>query len=83
MQTTQDLLDKQSAIEANPKNRMPSGSIFLYTPAARKKLDAITREITYQIALRRATAGRPVALRRLFWQADQSQVKKVKKDVDG
>lgn len=55
-----ELLEKRKAIEADPKNRMPSGSLYLYTPNARKRLDKIDLEIANLIRERRAAEGRPV-----------------------
>ena len=45
--TMQELLAKQRAIEADPKNRNPQkGSIWLYTKNAQRRLDKIAFEIT-------------------------------------
>lgn len=39
----------QERIKADPANRMPKGSVYLYIPKARKELDAIAWAITYHI----------------------------------
>jgi len=56
--TTEELLALQANIENNPSNR--NDGVYLYTPKARKKLDAIREQITYNIAVKRAAAGKPV-----------------------
>lgn len=58
--TTAELLEMQESIHADPLNWMPRGSLFKYTKSARKKLDAITREITHNLAVARAARGDPV-----------------------
>ncbi len=58
--TIPELVAKRQAIEADPANQMPAGSLYLYTPQARRKLDAIDRAIAADMAERRAAAGRPV-----------------------
>lgn len=58
--TNQELLAERAAIEADQANRMPPGGLYIYTPKARKKLDAITRAITANMAEQRAQDGRPV-----------------------
>jgi hypothetical protein len=54
----QALLDKQAALMANPANK--TTGLFLYTPAARKKLDQIARDITHLLAEQRSAGGDPV-----------------------
>ena len=54
------LLEMSSAIEADPANQMPPGSLYLFTQPARKKLDEIAMAITDNIADARAAAGDPV-----------------------
>ena len=56
--TTAELLEMQAAIESDPNNK--SEGFFLYTLKARRKLDAIRREITHNMAMKRAAAGDPV-----------------------
>jgi len=56
-----DLLALQKSITDNPENKnRRSGSIFLYTPQAYKKLDKIGRTITRRLAEKRAANGDPV-----------------------
>lgn len=57
--TTDELLAMQQAIEADPANKQ-NGGLYLYTPKARKKLDAIARQITHNMAMKRAAEGNPV-----------------------
>jgi len=57
--TTPELLEMQKAIESDPRNQA-DGGLYRYTPNARKKLDAITRQITHNMAMKRAAEGRPV-----------------------
>jgi hypothetical protein len=57
--TNAELTAMSAAIEADPKNQL-SGSIYRFTPAARKKLDEIGRAITNNLAAARAAAGNPV-----------------------
>jgi hypothetical protein len=58
--TTEELIAKAQAIRDDPKNKMPPGSFWLYTAAARKRLDKIAWEITYLLAEKRAANGDPV-----------------------
>ena len=58
--TTTEWLAVQLAIESDPANRNPPGSLFIYTEKARKKLDRIAREITNNMAEARKSAGNPV-----------------------
>lgn len=56
-----ELHARQQAIMADPKNRNPkhaTGSIFLYTASARKKLDAIAWAITYKLSESKKGANR-------------------------
>lgn len=57
--TNEELMVLRQAIEDDPRNQLYA-SIHKYTPAARKKLDAIARQITHNMAVKRAAAGRPV-----------------------
>jgi hypothetical protein len=57
--TTTELLAMQRIIESDPLNKA-SGGLYLYTPKARKKLDEIQRQITHNMALKRAAEGRPI-----------------------
>lgn len=57
--TNPELLEMKQKIESDPQNQT-SGVIWKYTPSARKKLDAIDREITHNLAMKRAAEGRPV-----------------------
>jgi hypothetical protein len=57
---TPELLELMAKVEANPANAMPSGSLYRFTPAARRKLDAIQRQITHNMAMKRAAEWRPV-----------------------
>jgi hypothetical protein len=58
--TNEELVAMQSAIESDPRNQMPPGHLFLYTPQARKKLDEIARAITSNLREKRRLAGDPV-----------------------
>lgn len=59
--TNEELTAMARAIENDPANRNPvAGSIFKYTKAAHRKLDAIALQITHNLAAGRAAAGDPV-----------------------
>lgn len=58
--TTEELLEMQRAIEADPANKSDGQGLYLYTPKAIKKLGEITRQITHNMAMKRAAEGRPV-----------------------
>jgi hypothetical protein len=58
--TMAELMQMTSAIESDPANKMPKGSVYLYTKQARTKLDAIARQVTYLLAEKRKAAGNPV-----------------------
>ena len=58
--TNEELLAMIAEIEADPKNRMPPGGLYLYTPQARKKLDKLARAVTNNMAEKRALKGDPV-----------------------
>ena len=58
--TMTELMQMTTAIESDPKNQMPKGSTYLYTKPARKKLEAIARQVTYLLAEKRKAAGNPV-----------------------
>lgn len=51
------LTEKRKAIEADPKNKTTGGTIFLYTKPARRKLDAIDRQIANLTGQRRKLLG--------------------------
>jgi hypothetical protein len=57
--TNAELLALREAIEADPVNQIPrgSGSIYLYTPKARKKLDEITEWISHNLLMARKARG--------------------------
>lgn len=54
--TTEELVALQKEVCADPKNQNRQG-IWLYTPEARRKLDAIAWAITYKIREAREKAG--------------------------
>jgi len=59
--TNEELLALRSEIENDPANRnVPGSSIFIYTTKASKKLQAITEQITHNMAEKRRLEGRPV-----------------------
>ena len=59
--TNAELMELRRQIEQAPENKMPPGtSIWIYTAAARKKLDAIDRAITHNMAEKRKAEGNPV-----------------------
>ena len=58
--TNVELLEMMAEIESDSKNRMPPGHLNLYTPKARKKLEKIARQITYNLADKRKADGDPV-----------------------
>jgi hypothetical protein len=55
-----ELLALRLSIETNPTYFNGPDSIFKFTGVARRKLDAIDREITHNLAMARAAAGDPV-----------------------
>jgi len=57
--TNPELLALQSAIQDDPAN-WETGGLHIYTKLARKKLDAIAREITHNLAVKRKADGNPV-----------------------
>jgi hypothetical protein len=57
---TTELLAERERIEADPANRSAPGSLWIYTAAARRKLDRINLAIAANMAADRAAAGRPV-----------------------
>lgn len=57
--TKAELLAMQAAIQDDPANRNTHG-IYIYKPAARKKLDAIAVAITMHLDDERTAAGRTV-----------------------
>jgi hypothetical protein len=58
--TNEELNALRLVIEQDPENRAPRGELYLYTKAARVKLDAIARQVTRNIAFKRAAEGRPI-----------------------
>jgi len=58
--TNAQLHEMQEAIEADPKNQNPPGSLCRFTPAAIRKLDEIGWAITDNLADSRKAAGNPV-----------------------
>lgn len=58
--TNAELVALSAQIEAHPANRMPPGSLYLYTPQARKRLHRIAEQITHNLAEARRAAGNPV-----------------------
>jgi len=58
--TNAELVEMQNVIETLPENKMPSGSLWLYTPSARKKLDKISRKITDNLRIARRLTANPV-----------------------
>lgn len=54
--STEELHAMQERIKADPANRMPKGSVYLYTTKARKELDAIAWAITYHMQDRKEAA---------------------------
>lgn len=59
--TQAELIAKRDAITADPTNRAAPGGIYIYTPSARRKLDAIDTAITMHMADKREAAGQPVS----------------------
>lgn len=57
--TTEELVAMMRAVEADPASR-EEGGFYLLTKKARKKLDEITRQITHNLAMKRAAEGNPV-----------------------
>lgn len=57
--TTEELLAMIRQIEDDPKNQIPrgSGSIWLYTPKARKRLDQIALALALKTREKRKLAG--------------------------
>ena len=57
--TNAELLALREAIEEDPANQIPrgSGSIYLYTPKARKKLDEIADWIMHNLAEAKRARG--------------------------
>lgn len=58
--TNTELLAMQRDIETNPTYMNPTGSFYRFTGVARAKLDKITRQITHNLAMKRAAEGRPI-----------------------
>lgn len=59
--TQAELIAMRDAITADPSNRDTLGSIYIYKPAARRKLDAIDLAITMRLEDTRNAAGQPVS----------------------
>jgi hypothetical protein len=55
--TTAELLERMKKIKENPKNQLTG--FYLYTPAARRKMAAITWAITYHMQEERRARGEP------------------------
>lgn len=65
--TIEELLAKGEAVRADPANKNPqAGSIYLYTPKARKLLDDIAWAIKYHMDDKRAEADSSKG----FWSED-------------
>lgn len=58
--TQAELVQLDAEIMADPLSRDTSGSIFIYTPKARKRLYEIARAITWHMADSRGATGDPV-----------------------
>lgn len=58
--TTPALIEMMRAIEADPLSREANPGVTIYTRKAQKKLDEIARQITHNMAVKRAAEGRPV-----------------------
>jgi len=58
--TTEELQTLRVSIENDPANHMPPGNLYKYTPAARKRLQAIYQAIQDNVARKRAEAGEEV-----------------------
>lgn len=58
--TTAELLAKIAEIEKNPANKGEPGSLWSYTPAARRKLDKLRREVASNMRADRLAKGLPV-----------------------
>lgn len=57
-----ELMKLRDSIESNPENHVPraTGSIYLYTKEARRKLDLINRAITDRIREARVARGETI-----------------------
>ena len=60
--TNEELVELRRSIESDPANKgdRARDGLNLFTKAARKKLDEIDRQITHNLAEKRAAEGRPV-----------------------
>lgn len=58
--TTAEALAKIAAIESDPANRTPPGSLWLYTAKARKKLDDLRRIVANNQRAERLARGEVV-----------------------
>lgn len=56
----QELVAKRRLLEDDTRNRAPTGGLYRFTPAARKKFDKIDREIAHLMGQIRALEGNPV-----------------------
>lgn len=56
--TNEELLKLKSKIESDPLNK--ATGLYLYTPAALKKMKEIDLQITHNLAMKRQAEGRPV-----------------------
>jgi hypothetical protein len=57
--TNSELGELRESIEREPSNQQ-TGSIFRFTPSARRKLDAIALAITENLRRSRIAAGQPI-----------------------
>lgn len=55
-----ELVEMDSRVTSDPKNKNVSGGIFLHTPSARKLLNDIGRAISFHMDDERTKAGNPV-----------------------
>ena len=53
----EELLAKIEAIESDPKNHNPEGSFYLYTAAARKRLDKLRMAVASNIRAAKIARG--------------------------
>lgn len=49
-----ELNELREGVQNDPKNQNPPGSFYLYTPAARRKLDALAWAVTHKLRERKA-----------------------------
>lgn len=58
--TTAELLQAILAIEQDTKSKETTGGLYLYTAAARLKLDKLRRAVAHNSAVKRKAEGNPV-----------------------